>query len=661
MNRNLLTLLLALCCYFQVSRAIAQDNKTGFGTVTEADLKMNACSIDTSAPAFVVFDQGEISFAPAEGNFDVVYTRQMRIKILKKSGIRFSEMSIPLYFSNKGDHPRDDFRELKAFTYNLAGGKITKTKVDPKTVYEQKATDYLMIKKIAFPDVHEGSVLEIRYEIRSPFKFRLHSWVFQRHIPVIYSECVLKYTPFFLYTYLLKNADKFDEYKEYQQEGLDKEFYGTSYKEGICRFVMKNLPAYTETEFISSEEDNLITLRFQMNKFTNTRGVSENQCSTWDELAKLLKDDSDFGKYVTSCQSVARQILDDNKIMALPLADRFNAIVSWVKTNLSWNEYHRVYAEIKPKELLKRKSGNSAEINLFLCGMLNEAGLEAWPVLISTHGNGKVIRDYPFMDFFNYVIVAVKTGEKWVLTDATEPLCENGTFPPRCINGKGLLVKGEKTLWVDLAPKGLSSVENRIRLRFKQGADSLEARFTTMARGYNALRFRRIYGHDPVEARKYFSEKGIEAGDSLVISNAGADSLMKPCILSMNSIIPVEISDKMLVIEPFCGLAIRKNPFDKPTRKFPVDLVYPENVTLVMELVVPEGYRIKQLPESFSWDHDQMSFSFVTQATGDKIMCHAFYSVKNAVFAPEEYLKLQLYFADIVKKLNEKIFLEKIS
>ena len=60
------------------------------------------------------------------------------------------------------------------------------------------------------------------------------------------------------------------------------------------------------------------------------------------------------------------------------------------------------------KEFLNTRTGNAANINLFLCSMLNEAGIQASPVLLSTRDHGKILKDYPFQQFINYVIVLAK-------------------------------------------------------------------------------------------------------------------------------------------------------------------------------------------------------------------------------------------------------------
>ncbi|MFZ4522442.1 MAG: transglutaminase domain-containing protein [Bacteroidales bacterium] len=658
MNRKLSLLLLFLGTCFINCPIQSQNSKTNSGEVTLADLEMKSCPIDTAASAVVLYDKCEISFIPAEFSFDVLYTRTLRLKVIQKAGVRFGEMIIPLYV-NSSDTKKDEIREMKAFTYNLVNGKITKAKIDPKTVFEQKLSDFVILKKLAFPDVHAGSVLEITYEVRSPFKFRLHDWKFQWEIPVLYSECILKYTPFYLYTYLLKNASKFDEYREYAVDGLKKEFYNTSYNEGAYKFVMKNVPAFKEQDFISSENDYLITLHFQINTVTDTRGVPEDQCKTWDELAKLLMKDNDFGKYLSACQSAAQQILVDQKISGLPVGERFDPIVTWVKKNITWNGQQRIYSVSKVKDLLKRKTGNSAEINLFLCGMFKAAGIDAYPVILSTRGNSRVIKDYPFFEFFNYLMVNANVGDKWILTDGTEPLCGNSSFPTRCINGPGLMLNNEKTSWIDINPNISSIFEHHISLTFNAAKDSLDAEFTVTTKGYDALNLRNRIGNNRGKAVEYFSETGVEPADSGSIRNAGADSVMKPYIIRLTGKLPVETADQMLEVNPFCNLAVSKNPFDMPSRKYPVDVVYPKSRMLVMELDVPEGYTVKKLPEAFSRQDNLMAFSYTSIVSDNKITCQAVYSMKSAVYAPAEYVKLKQFYSEIVKKLNEKIYLEK--
>ena len=162
-------------CLLLPALLCAQSNVPEFGQVSTDELKLNSYPGDTSAPAFVVYDIGEAAFIPFDAGFEVLYTRRKRIKILKKQGIYMAELRIPVYSSGKN---KDKLISLEAYTYNLTDGGITKVALDQSAIYEQKLSDWYYLKKVAFPDVREGSVIEFRYHVQSPWIMHLQEWYF---------------------------------------------------------------------------------------------------------------------------------------------------------------------------------------------------------------------------------------------------------------------------------------------------------------------------------------------------------------------------------------------------------------------------------------------------------------------------------------------------
>ena len=59
------------------------------------------------------------------------------------------------------------------------------------------------------------------------------------------------------------------------------------------------------------------------------------------------------------------------------------------------------------KKAWDKRSGNTGDINLILLSLLKEAGVIAYPCLISTRNNGKINTAYPFLDQFNALYVYV--------------------------------------------------------------------------------------------------------------------------------------------------------------------------------------------------------------------------------------------------------------
>ena len=77
---------------------------------------------------------------------------------------------------------------LKAITFNLADKKVVETKMDNSAVFDEIVDLNWSLKKFTLPAVKEGSVIDIRYEIQSPYFFNLQSWGFQNVIPKRYRE-----------------------------------------------------------------------------------------------------------------------------------------------------------------------------------------------------------------------------------------------------------------------------------------------------------------------------------------------------------------------------------------------------------------------------------------------------------------------------------------
>ena len=125
-----------------------------------------------------------------------MYTGEMeitvfkRIKIYKKEKASdYLDVEIPLYQNERSD--RETISNLKAQTYNLENGKIVTTPVEKDSKFKSKENKYVTIQKIAFENVKDGSVLEIKYVKTTPFIQELPKIYFEGNIPIVYEEYIL--------------------------------------------------------------------------------------------------------------------------------------------------------------------------------------------------------------------------------------------------------------------------------------------------------------------------------------------------------------------------------------------------------------------------------------------------------------------------------------
>ncbi len=191
-NLKLLCVLLLLTTHL-----FAIDINKKIGKISKDELLMEVYEKDSSAEAVILFDIGNTSFDyNTEKGFQMIYERQVRIKILNKDGFDYANFSISLYHSNGNE---EKLSSLKATTYNLEDGKIIKTKLKNSEVYNIEDTPNKTMKKFSLPAVREGSVIEVKYIIRSDFFYNLQKWKFQHSIPNMWSEYMVEVPEYFHY------------------------------------------------------------------------------------------------------------------------------------------------------------------------------------------------------------------------------------------------------------------------------------------------------------------------------------------------------------------------------------------------------------------------------------------------------------------------------
>ncbi|MGE5393281.1 MAG: transglutaminase domain-containing protein [Candidatus Saccharibacteria bacterium] len=626
-----------------------------FGKYSNEEFQLKAYDKDPSAEAVVIYDIGESHFAKTDYGFEVVFERKMKVKVFTKAGIKNAEISIPYYIEND---KAESIEGLEGNTYNYEGGQIKKSTLSLKNTYNEKYNQNWYNKKFAMPDVKEGSIFEVHYRIRSPYLFNLRSWAFQGPIPVIHSEYTTQMIPFYEYVYSLQGAYQFDSYKSYDTPSYSSPFQGIEYKDLAHNFIMRNVPAFKDESFITSENDYLIKINFQLAAIHYPNGQNRQIMTTWAQMCKDMCDDSNFGKYMNNCRKKAEDMLQTMQLPSNNPREKAKQIERFVKTNFSWNQESDKYSTKSVKEFLTSKTGNCANINLFLTGMLTAAGLEAYPVLISTRDHGKINLDYPFYHFFNYVLVMVKTDSTAFLIDATEPTGNFNEIPSRCFNNKGLVIQKDKVEWVNLKSNIVSSENYNFNLSLTPQNDSIRQESVFSSTGYDAI-----------DNRKKFSS----AYKSLKTALLGENALPKDTITAINlseiekpfkikfskSTLAESIEDK-IVFTPFCNFVMAENPLKQPTRNYPVDVTYKKAFNFQSTITIPKGYKLMTKPVGLTVNNKLMNITYIVddQVSG-YINIIGKYNFNKDVYSTNDYAELKKQFDLIVNKFNEKLIFVK--
>jgi len=633
-----------------------QNYSKQFGQVGFEELGMKRHLLDKDAEALVLFDIGKSYFERREDGFVVVFERSVRLKIFSEAGIKWGQVEIPFY---QEGNVFERVTNIESNTYNIENNSVVKTALNPSDAFDEKLNNSWNLKKFVLPGVRSGSVIEYKYRIESDYLFNLQDWSFQWRIPVLYSEYEVGMIPFYEYSYLLQGATSFDFQKSYLSTGVAKYFDNISYQDMIHKFVKKNVPAFKDEEFISSINDYIIKLDFQLSKIVNSSGTKIDVISTWDKMIKALMNNESFGRYAKKSENIGEKLSVIKELVGKSEKEKFNHILDYVKRNYSWNNENNEYASKSPSKFVSDKQGNCADINLFTIGLLNSAGIESYPLLISTRSHGKIKYDYPYSHFFNYVLILAKIDGNEVVSDATEVLGLNDRIPARCINDRGLVIQKDKVQWKVLETKLPS--EKVVEYAICINADNnISANIKRIYSEYDASNLRKILSDGTDEIQNRFGTKEISViAESIKIQNQSVKE--ESLVIEYKITSDVRIVEEKMFLNPFLNEIITDNPLKQDSRVYPIDMIFPTKRAFKSIITIPEGYTVSSVPEALTISDDNFEMNYKAIKEGNTVNVTLNYYFKKSVYPSSDYSLVKFYFNSIINKGIEKIVLSKIA
>jgi transglutaminase-like putative cysteine protease len=630
-------------------------------TLLQKGLRMSSYDKDTGAEAVVLSNIGTATIINNDNEMLLYLTKSKSIKILGQRGISYGTIYIPL-------QKREKITHLEAFTYNMEDNRVVRTVLDTKTIFDEKRTDNITVKRFALPDVKVGSVIYFSYTIASPH-FEFFDWNFQEKLPVIYSEFNVSIPPFCDYEEIRQGMDS-GSYKQKCQQSSDRRRVGSiEYSNIVYSYIYHDISAFKDEEFLTTAEDYLIKIRFQLRTLHNANNTSSQIfLSTWNELIDKLFDMELFGGYLNSQRSAIADIVKQLGTNGKSDAEKVKTFVNYIKTSYRWNSHFGIFSDKSMKDFLVEKSGNSADINLLLVALCKAGGIDAKPVLISTRDHGKIKANYPFIGFFNNVICYIKTDSLSLLLDGTEPLLSYYIIPSTCLNDYGLVMQSTPIQWVKLNPQITSSIRKIMTLHFSPNNDTMNIEFGLKTTGYQGFIYRKIWNSSYEMLRSILSH-GRKIIDSIKVQDA--DQPEKPFTIGLSTVTRMTkiridsgtIDGKShITFPPFLDETIHTNPLKEEDRKYPIDMTYPCSYEYQSTIIIPDGYKLSEKPDDLSYFmvDSQATFIFKTQQiSSNLIQVFSSYSFNTAIFQPSEYKDLKKFYDVILKKFKEPIELIK--
>lgn len=674
MMRSKLTMVF-VCFIAAMYPSFSQEYK--FGKVSKEELQEAVYPSDSSANAAMLYENKKVYYQH-NGNDGFVLITEVtkRIKLYNKNGFDEASERVLLY---KGNSKKERVGGLKAVTYNLIDNKIVATKLKKDGVFESEYSDRYDEYKFTMPNLAEGSIIEYKYKITSPFIFNMDRVYLQRTIPIKRLDVRVEMPEYFNFKkfttgYLPINLRESSGSGVMRFTDVGNRRLGTynnrtsvggeevRYNIKIEEVQVNNVHAFKVEPYSGNPENYISALSYELSYIEYGDGRIKNYSSTWEDVTKTIyshvrfKDELKKTKYYEADLAQLLSGISDPK-------EKVAAIFNFVKKKVVWNKKYRVFTEKGVRKAYKDGDGNAAEINLMLTSMLISAGLKANPVLVNS--NNRLIALFPTIEGFDYVIARVKFNNgDLVYLDATDRYGVPNVLPERVVKGTArVIAENGNSQRLELRPNKPSL--NRYNIQYEVGADgAVNGKLNVRHLDYLAHDFRVKKGAMDHESKvKGLKEKyainEITEYTTKGIKEFGSGVNERFTFVSEDQ---VEVIENEMFFSPLLFLRDQENIFKSDDREYPVDFGFGFSNMYTINIKLPEGYEVAEYPKSgaFKLPDNLGFFKFRSMVSNGTIQVSVNETINASVIPSNYYAALKEFYNQVIQKEEEQIVLKKV-
>lgn len=652
MRKQTLTILLV----FTSSIIFAQKEIPSFGKIDKADLLLKECEFDKDAEAYTLLNLGDVRYDITASDFEIVTQRRTRIKILKEKGL--DEANIKIRFYSKLNY--ESIKNISGITYNLdKSGNVVTTKLEKSSVYIKKINNQLSEVSFTMPNVKVGSVIEYKYIDEKKSIANVEDWYFQDDIPTRFSMYRILVPSIFRFVTQVLAYQPVEQKNKIVNDNILYRANVISNRSEEKTYILKNIPALREEPFMGAEKDYLQRVVSQLQRIIYPTGEIEEVMSTWPKLTKDLLDEEDFGVQLKKNLPHTKS-LDDSLKKITGDFDKMVLIYNYVRKNMNWNGSESIYSFEGIKSAWDKKSGNNSELNFILISLLKDAGLKAFPLLVSTKDNGTINTIYPFLGQFNNTMTCVFIGENKYFLNAADKYNPAYLIPYDVLDNEGFIVDKEYGGWVKLSNKK-DKWKSIVSFFAQITPDALmKGKATIYSYGYSKNPRVKKWEEDKSSFDDYFTKEftGMKI-ENIEVKDEEVDTL--PLEQKLDFSLPVNSSGEYEYFTLNLFQNLEKNPFIADDRKTDIDFNYPRSYTLVGKVTIPEGYEFDELPRNIKMIMPDTSIALqrLLQADNRGLNFKITLDFSKSFYAAITYPALHEFYKKLFSTLNEQIVIKK--
>ena len=631
------------------------------GKPTKEELEMTEYTPDPEAEAVILYSSTYLSYTPVANRLQLITHYKKRIKILKEDGKDWGDVEVSIYDAGTS---RDIMSGLKGATYNMENGSVSKTKLNDDLKNEQRLNSYTIVKKFSMPNVRVGSVIEYEYDVKSDYLTGMDPWYAQTSIPIFYTEFETEVPEWFTFRANLTPGSVDIEHKR-EDTNYTALLRGGQLTASAVRetFIGRELPRIKSDDFILCINDFRAKVTMDFTKYVIPGVIYEEYNKNWNKEIENLLESSSFGRLCEDNNPFNAQTL---RAIQWPedytVKQKVDSLRNLLWSNYSWNESYALYGD-KIRTLNKEKSGDNATLNLALLNMLNDAGIPTYPVVLRSRNRGRLPL-MPSLKYLNSVILCSfdANDSTYIYFDAGSKNYPVGVIPSRFLVDRAFLIHPDTKKFdtKDLREVCRGSEISTIKASIDANG-LLKGKRSIAHRGLEAADFRYDYKAETNE--QDFIQKlatAYELDDiedySLQDLNTTNEKVAEDFTFSKQ----LDIEGDHIYVNPFLCLNL-SSAFKAEKRDLPVEFAYNMVRKHAIEIEIPEGYEVEELPQSVNvkMPDGKLSARIVCQKMEQKVFIQFNYNRNTLFYGVEDYDILRNFYTILEQAGNSKLVLKK--
>lgn len=666
MKHSILSAVLVILSLFASSKITAQVGEPNlrWGHPTQQELQMTDYSPDPNADAVVLCKTTDVQYVITKDVIQVRYDVRGRIKILKPEGTKHAYVDIYYTVNDGVEGNREQVSYAKGSTFNLVNGQLVKSDLTSDMINTHKATDPKQkVMTLLFPDAKAGSVIEYEYSVLSDLYREVKDWEAQCEMPVAYTKydvTIPEWFGFYVQTIgneynrshiTQKRTDKRPTYL-IETAGAEYECLGVNFEfEGRKLTPLKNEPLIFSPKVYAQR------VIIDINTELLPRHTKHQYSMTWDEIDQYLLKHDNFGKLLKG-NPLKKEMKKAGISHIKDFDEKILQTVKLLRQHVKWNGKYKLYGT-PASQVLKNGTGSNTDINFMLIGMLNDAGINAYPAVLCARDIDIIDENRSTMKNLTSTIVVIDRGDKFQVFDGSVENAAIDILPTKFLVNKARVIKKDNGKpWIDLEDKGLELINYKFTGKIDKNGKLTATCISTYDDKAAELMRESIKSHGEAPTNKKLQSSQITISDYKL---QGVDDIDMPVTEIINFTSQLNCNNGVITLSQLIVPFIDETLFSADTRYNPIEFPTKVRETIDIAFSIPDGWEVADVPApiSLSTSDNTIVMAITPSSTEKTVNVSTHFLINRLVFNKQDYKAIKNLVERIIKQSKEPFVIKK--